>query len=67
MFSEHLLRGRQYALCFHTSFLTDVTENDYYFMELSVAQGSVYTCMSNPGRAKLFFPPPRGDIQYIYQ
>lgn len=66
MFSEHLLCGRQYALRFHISCLTNVIENDYHFMEPSVAQGSIYTRMSNPGRVKLFFSPFRGDIQYIY-
>lgn len=67
MFSEHLLCGRQYALCFHTSCLS-VIGNDYYFMEPRDmnAQGSIYTCMSTSGRVKLFFSPSRGDIQYIY-
>lgn len=66
MFGEHLLCVRQCALRFHISCRTDVIENDDYFMEPSVAQGSIYTCMSNPGRVKLFFSPSRGDIQYIY-
>lgn len=56
MFGEHLLCVRQCALRFHISCRTDVIENDDYFMEPSVAQGSIYTCMSNPGRVKLFFP-----------
>lgn len=37
MFSEHLLCVRHSVLCFHASRLTNVTENDYYFTEPSVA------------------------------